>query len=153
MKQLHFSISISAPRENVWNTMLSSETYKVWTEPFCEGSYFQGSWEKGERIRFLAPNGSGMTSEVAESRPYEYISIRHLGYINDGVEDTESQQVRSWAPAYENYTFLANGNVTDVQVDLDITPEFEKYMLETWPKALSKLKALCEGGAGSHSAA
>ncbi len=106
MKQLHFSISITAPKEHVWNTMLGPDTYKVWTEPFCEGSYFQGSWEKGERIQFLAPNGSGMISEIAENRLHESISIKHLGYVKNGIEDSDSQEVSSWAPAYENYIYI-----------------------------------------------
>ena len=144
MKQLHFSISITASKKHVWNTMLDPDTYKVWTEPFCEGSYFQGSWEKGERIQFLAPNGSGMISEIAENRLYESISIRHLSYVKDGLEDSDSQEVRNWAPAYENYTFVPTDQSTVVKVDIDITPEFEEYMLEKWPQALSRLKEVCE---------
>jgi hypothetical protein len=29
---------------------------------------------------------------------------------------------------------------------MEVTPEFEQYMAETWPKALAKLKAICEAG-------
>ncbi len=144
MKTLHFAAIINAKREAVWNTMLSPETYKIWTAEFTEGSYFEGSWAKGERIRFLAPDGSGMTSVIAENRPHEYISIKHLGYIKDGVEDTESEAVRSWAPSLENYSFSDAGSSTELKVDMEVTAEFEEYMVRIWPKALSKLKAICE---------
>jgi ADP-ribosylglycohydrolase len=40
------------------------------TCPFMEGSYFEESWNAGERIRFLAPDGTGMTSVIAENRPF-----------------------------------------------------------------------------------
>lgn len=89
-----------------------------------------------------------MTSVIAENRPHEFLSIRHLGIIKDGVEDTESEEARSWAPAFENYTFSASGTSTELAVDMDVTPEFEEYMVETWPKALAKLKAISEAGAG-----
>ena len=48
-----------------------------------------------------------MVSEIAENKPNEFISIRHLGYIANGIEDTQSEAIRAWAPAYENYTFVA----------------------------------------------
>lgn len=31
---------------------------------------------------------------------------------------------------------------------MDVTPEFEEYMVETWLRALAKLKAISESGAG-----
>ncbi|SHM87277.1 hypothetical protein [Rhizobacter sp. OV335] len=98
---------------------------------------------EGRRIRFLTPSGEGVISEIAENRPNEFISIRHLGYIADGVEDTGSEAIRAWAPAYENYTFTATPQGTRLTVDQDMTDEFES-MVETWPKALGALKALCE---------
>lgn len=143
-QQLHFHITINAPRHIVWNVMLAPDTYRDWTTAFCEGSYYEGSWEQGSRIRFLSPDGDGMSAEIAESRPHEFISIRHLGYINKGVEDTTSDAIRQWAPAFENYRFTDNGNGTNLQVEQDVTAEFEAYMKEAWPRALQRLKALCE---------
>lgn len=74
MKSIQFAISINAPKEKVWRTMLDPESFKVWTAEFCEGSYFEGSWSKGEKIKFLTPDGDGMTSMIAENKPYEFIS-------------------------------------------------------------------------------
>lgn len=144
MKTLHFSITIDAPRERVWDTMLGSDTYRIWTAPFAEGSYFEGSWAKGEKIRFLGPSGEGMSSVIAENRRHEFVSIKHLGMIKDGVEDTESDSVKQWAGMLENYTFTSKGASTEVRVDMDVTSDFEDYMNDTWPRALAALKALCE---------
>ena len=85
-----------------------------------------------------------MTSVIAENKPYEYISIKHLGYIKDGVEDMESPEIKSWAPAYENYAISENNGVSEVKVDIEVPPEWEEYMQQTWPKALTKLKSICE---------
>jgi hypothetical protein len=124
--------------------MLGLQTYKMWTAVFCEGSYYEGTWTAGDRIRFLAPNGSGLSSVIAESRPPEYVSIKHLCEIIDGVEDTTNDRARGWTNAFENYTFTAVGGETEVSVAMDIPSEYEAYMRETWPKALAQLKLLCE---------
>ena len=86
-------------------------------------------------------------AEIAENRPNEFISIKHLGVIANGVEDTESDTARAWASAYENYTFAEAAGGTRLVVDLDVTEAFEAYMQDTWPKALRRLKAICESNA------
>ena len=144
MKRLQFSTAIQAPRELVWETVIGPVTYRIWTAAFTEGSYFEGTWAQGQRMRFLAPGGNGLVSEIAELRPREFISIKHLGEIKGGVEDTESEAVRSWTPCFENYTFTQVGAATELTVDMDMAESFEEYMTKTWPKALSLLKALCE---------
>ena len=142
---LHFTESIRAPRTRVWDTMLAPETYKLWTAAFGEGSTFEGSWAAGEKIRFLGPGGDGgMTSEIAENRPGEFLSIRHLGEIQGGVEITDSDAVRAWAPAYENYRFSETPEGALLEVSVEVAPEWETFMRETFPKALQRLKALCE---------
>ncbi len=144
MKTLNFSATIDAGPEKVWRIMLDPETYRDWTSVFAEGSYYEGSWNEGEKIQFLTPGGSGMTAIIAENRPNEFISIKHLGFIKDGVEDTESEAVRSWAPAFENYHLVPIGESTEVRVAQQVTAEYEDYMKEIWPKALAKLREICE---------
>jgi hypothetical protein len=150
MKTLHYTIAIDAPKETVWNTMLGHEGYKAWADEFAHGSGsdYEGSWEKGQRIKFLAGvEGSkeGMSSMIADSRPYEFVSIKHLGYVKDGVEDTQSAEVKAWAPAFENYSFSEKNGKTEVKVDVDeISQMMEEFMDDVWPKALAKLKDMCE---------
>lgn len=127
--------------------LIGPESYRRWTAAFGDGLFFEGSWEKGQRIRFLTPDGHGVISEIAENRPNEFISIRHIGHIDDdGVEDTSSEAIRAWAPAYENYTFAVTPQGTELTVEQDITDDFEG-MPEAWPKALAGLKSLCENHA------
>lgn len=149
MQKIHYSIKINAPKEKVWDTMLGDETFRRWTDVFAKGSHFEGSWDEGSKIVFLAPdeNGKmgGMVSEIAANTPYEFISIKHLGIVNDGMEDTTSAAVKDWAGAYENYTFKEQDGVTEVLVDMDTNDEYKEMFEETWPKALEKLKTLAEG--------
>ncbi|MDP2714696.1 SRPBCC domain-containing protein [Rheinheimera sp.] len=144
VKQLHFSIVINAPVQTVWQRMLSDVGYRNWTSAFCEGSYFKGSWQQGETIRFLSPSGDGMVATIAEHKPLELISIKHLGFIVAGKDDFSSDNVTSWAPAFENYRFASVAGGTEVSIEQDIAPEYEQYMQDTWPKALQKLKLLSE---------
>jgi len=148
MKTLRFTVVVRARREAVWDAMLADATYRLWTAPFCEGSYFEGSWEAGAKIRFLGPGGQqGITSEIAESRRPEVVSIRHLGVVKDGVDDTTSPEATTWAPSYETYTFSEADGGTEVTATLDVPPDFEEYMSTTWPQALARLKEICEAQA------
>jgi hypothetical protein len=144
VKRLQWFVEISAGPSKVYEAMIGAESYKVWAAAFAEGSTFDGSWQVGQSIRFLSPSGDGMISEIAANRPNEFVSIRHLGFILNGVEDTSSESIRAWAPAYENYSLAATPNGTRLTIDQDVAAEWESYMLDAWPKALELLKQLCE---------
>jgi hypothetical protein len=62
----------------------------------------------------------------------------------DGEVDTESEAVKAWVPAFENYRFAGTDGDTEVQVEMDVAPDWEGYMQKAWPKALARLKTLCE---------
>ena len=143
-KRIQFSIIIAAPVETVFKTMLAPASYNDWTSAFAEGSYYEGAWRQGEKIKFLLPSGDGMVAEVAECRENEFVSLRHIGSVNNGIEDTTSESVRAWAPAYENYTFSAITEGTKLVIDQDVTEEFEAFITQAWPNALQRLKTLCE---------
>lgn len=148
MDKLHFSIVINAPKEKVWNTMISEDSYKAWTDAFSPGSHYVGDWNTGSKILFLGPGEkgelSGMVSRIKENRPYDYISIEHLGLVNNGKEDTSSEDAKRWGGALENYTFKGTDNTTNVLVDLDTDDNYKEMFQNIWPKALQKLKILAE---------
>ena len=145
MKTLRFTVVVRAPREAVWDAMLADATYRLWTAPFGEGSHYEGSWNEGDRIRFLGPGGEGMTSVIAESRRPERVSIKHLGVVKDGRDDTMSAAAAVWAPSFETYTFAETDGGTELTAELEAPPDFEAFMEEAWPRALSKLQEICEG--------
>lgn len=149
MQKLHFSIVINAPREKVWHAMLDDAPYREWTKAFNEGSYYKGNWEKGSKILFLGPDPKtgeegGMVSEIADNKQFEYISIKHLGIMRDGVEDTTSEEAKKWTPAYENYTFRDKDSGTEVMVDMDAEDSLVEEFNKMWPDGLQRLKNLVE---------
>ena len=85
-----------------------------------------------------------MLSRIKENRQHEFLSIEHLGLIQDGKEDTSSDEVKKWAGALENYTFKEKNGSTQVSVDMDTDEEYTEMFERIWPDALQKLKSLAE---------
>jgi hypothetical protein len=56
----------------------------------------------------------------------------------------EGPEVEKWTNGMENYSFEETNGATTIIVDLDTTEEFVDYMNENYPKALDKLKEICE---------
>ena len=147
---MNFTIDINAPKQKVWELMLADATYREWTGAFHEGSYFEGSWDKGSTIRFLAEDDGkvgGMLSRIEEHIPAEFVSIEHLGEVVDGVDDTTSENSQLWAGLHENYRYSEKDGVTTLDVELEgagDAGEMAKMFEDMWPKSLQKLKEICE---------
>ncbi len=144
MERKQFLISINASKEKVWEVLLGKETYPLWTSVFCEGSRVETDWKKGSRALFLDARNRGMVAAIAEHIPNEFLSIKHLGEINNGVEDLDSEKVKEWAGCLENYTLKGVDGKTELLVEMDVLEAFKDYFEATWPKALEKVKALSE---------
>jgi uncharacterized protein YndB with AHSA1/START domain len=147
MKSSQFKIRIDAPKEKVWNILWNDSTYRQWTAPFAQGSRAETDWKKGSKALFLDSKNQGMVSTIVENKPNEFMSIKHLGVIKDGVEDYDSAESRDWAGGLENYTLKSVDGGTELVIDMsanNIPQEFIDYFAKTWPLALNKLKELAE---------
>jgi uncharacterized protein YndB with AHSA1/START domain len=149
LTKLHFEITIDASTEHVYKTMIDEKQYGEWTAEFNPGSSYKGSWEKGSKILFIGidENGAagGMVSRIKENIPHKFISIEHIGVLNNNQEITSGEIAETWAGALENYTFTEANGKTLLSIDMDSSEEFKDYFNEAWPKALKKLKEICEG--------
>ncbi|PRY48022.1 activator of Hsp90 ATPase-like protein [Arcticibacter pallidicorallinus] len=144
MKTQEYEIIIDAPAKKVWDVLLGKESYPVWTSAFSPTSQVETDWQEGSKALFLDGSGHGMVSEIAANRPYEYISIRHLGTYKDGVEHTGNDKENQWAGAMENYILQESSGNTRLLIELDVVDEYQKQMDEMWPLALKKVKELAE---------
>ncbi len=144
MERKEFRTTISAPREKVWDTLWNDTTYREWTSVFAEGSHAVTDWQKGSKVLLLDGNNNGMVSQIAESIPHKYMSVKHLGEVKGGVEDSVSEQVKQWSGATENYTLKECGDDTELTVDMAIPPEHMDYFTGIFSKALAKVKAIAE---------
>jgi uncharacterized protein YndB with AHSA1/START domain len=145
MLHLEYKVVISAPAKKVWETMLQKETYEQWVAKSWPGSTYEGKWAKGEKIRFIGPEGSGTLAELVEVKPYESIFARHIAVLlPGGVEDRTSEVAKGWIGITEVYKFAEHAGKTTVTVSIGTTPEWRKMFDEGWPGALQELKTIAE---------
>lgn len=148
MKTKEFKILINTPKEKVWHTLWDDATYREWTSAFTEGSWVRtDDWKKGSKVQFLDPNNDGMVSIVAENKPNEFMSFKHIGEVKKGVEDLETAKEKGWAGAMENYTLTTTAGGTELLIEIDLDEnekEMMDYFVAAWPKALNKLKEVAE---------
>ena len=57
---------------------------------------------------------------IAESRPPERLSIKPIGVVNQGIDDTDSDAAQVWPPSYGNWTLKDSDGTTELTVDLDL---------------------------------
>ena len=151
MEKLQFKVSINASVTKIYDFMLgisNKSTYEQWTSLFNPTSSYEGTWDKGNKILFIGIDEKGekggMVSRIAENIPNQFVSIQHYGLFKDNNEITEGPEVEKWANGFENYTFEEINGTTNITIDIDTSIEFVDYMNHSYPKALDKLKELCE---------
>lgn len=145
---LKFEIRIDADLHKVYSKMLDSKHYAEWTSVFNPTSRYEGSWEKGSKILFIGQDQDGgeggMVSRIKENIPDKIVTIEHYGIYKNGDEILTGPEVEKWAGAIEEYTFREEQGSTIVTVEMTGLTEYRTYFEEQWPKALDKLKSICE---------
>lgn len=148
MERLEFKIEINAPVAVVFKMMFDAETYKQWTAVFSSSSDYEGKWQQGERIMFTCFNKEGkregMIGIVEEYVENRFVSVRYIGVLDGESEISEGDAIQPFIGNYENYYFETLGSGTGVKVEVDVDDTFKSYMLETYPQALDRLKAISE---------
>lgn len=150
LKTLYYKSNIEASPLHVHEVMLAKESYKDWTSFFSPGSDFRGDWTEGSKIYFLSKDANGdemgMISIIDKNIPAELLTIRSIGIFSKDGELYEGEHVDGWKNSFEIYRYKAaeNGS-TDLLCSVEVdNEEYEKMFNEIWPKALKRLKELCE---------
>lgn len=145
MEHLEYRIVISAPAKKVWETMLNQDTYQQWVAKSWPNSSYDGKWAKGEKIKFIGPEGEGTLAELVEVKPYEKILARHVAILQKGgKEDRTSDMAKGWIGILEGYTFNEKNGETTLIVSIETNPEWKSMFDDGWPAALDELKRLAE---------
>ena len=145
---LTFEVIVNAPITKVFQITFDDSHYREWTKEFNETSHFIGNWEKNSKILFVGcdkdGNIGGMVSRIFENIPDKFVSIEHLGLLQGDKEITSVAEVEQWAGSKENYLFFNKGDSTLLVANMDSNEEMKDYFLTTFPKALNRLKEICE---------
>ncbi len=150
MQKQTYQIEINAPASAIWDAIINPKKYRIWTYAFNKDSHFDGSWNKGDKIHFIGRDEEtgemhGMVSQIEESDLHQFVSIKHLGVLNNGKEDFESEMAKSWSPAYENYTFSpTESGATLFKAEVDLQEEYAEMFEEMWANGLKLLKLIAE---------
>ena len=137
-------ILINATPQQVWNTLWNQQSYKVWTNAFCAGSYYEGEMKYNERIKFLSPDGNGLSSVVRVCIPFWQISFEHLAAINKGIEDFDSPEFVGWKGAKETYTLTEVDGSTNLEIYQEVNVQKDDYFAKMWNVALENIKNLTQ---------
>jgi hypothetical protein len=138
MKKITFNTTINAPREKVWNALWQDKNYREWTSAFTPGSYALSDWREGSKVLFLDGKGNGMSSLIEKKIGNTEMVFKHLFEIKDGKEHPMKNT------GHESYFLSENKDKTELRVEVDIEPEWESFMNETFPKALEGVKRIAE---------
>lgn len=139
MEELSYEIEINAEPEKVWSVLWGDITYRQWTTAFSEGSFYEGTLEENNIIKFLDAKQNGMYSRVEKVIANEEIKFLHLGEIYEGIEVPQN-----WGDATETFFLEENEEGTLLKVKIMSSEEFKDFFEEKYPKALMIIKHLCE---------
>lgn len=143
MKEMKFSIEISASKEKVWDTLWQDETFRQWAGVIDPGTYMIGDLKEGNEVQFISSeNGYGVTSLVEKLREGEFLLLRHSADTQDSGKQERAQE---WTGGEERYSLVEQGNTTTVTVAFGVPLELEEYFKVNYPKALERVKELSEG--------
>jgi len=144
MKTLEFKITINAPNEKVWEVLWEDKTYREWAAVFCEGSYAVSTWEEGDPIHFLTPEGMGMNSVIFKKEDNEYMAFKHLSEIKDHIVLPVGEFSEGMSGGMETYRLVPIDIGTVLEVTMDTEENYIDYFEDVFPKALEKIKELSE---------
>jgi uncharacterized protein YndB with AHSA1/START domain len=143
MSTLNFKIDINAAPERVWFALWDDHHYRAWTKAFMPGSYYKTDWQEGGRIHFLAPDGSGMYSEITVNKPFEKMNFTHKGEIRD-FNELPADPNASWIGAQENYSLSEKEGVTTLSVELKSDGNENDQFTNAFDEGLKLIKEMAE---------
>lgn len=125
--------------------MTGATTYATWTGAVWPGSHFEGEWKSGNSLRFIGPDGSGTLATITTLKLYDHVEAEHIAVLlKGGAEDRESKLACGWIGSTERYDFSEQNGKTELKVTMTVGPDWEGMFNKDWPKALAKLKEICE---------
>lgn len=146
MKELIYTISISASKEEVWNTIIGSETYDQWVKAFSPNSTYKGEWKQGAEMLFWDPDMGGTTALLEVFKPHDLIVAHHINTVTkDGIAETTGEMTEKWIGTRETYRLSEQDGLTTLSVEMRTDAAFEEMFDKCWPQALENIKKLSEG--------
>lgn len=142
MKEISFSITISATPERVWKILWQDNTFRDWAGLIDPGTYMVGEMKEGNIIQFISSeNGYGVTSKVDKLVANEFLLLSHKSDTkNNGTQEREEQ----WSGGKESYLLTQDEGKVILTVKFDVPEELEEMFTQLYPAALERIRTLSE---------
>ncbi|MDQ0594873.1 uncharacterized protein YndB with AHSA1/START domain [Chryseobacterium ginsenosidimutans] len=145
METLSYEKIIDAPKQKVWDVLWSAETYGEWTKFFSPGSRIKSDWKVDGKTYFLNAEGEGMVSTIDSLDEPNQIIFKHLGMVDkNGVEDTESMEIKQWSGCFEKYILIDFAGKTKLHAEVQTEKEWHDHINTGFIKGLEVVKNLAE---------
>lgn len=145
MEILKYEILIAATPQKVWQVLWNPETYMQWTQYFSLGSTMHSDWTVHGKTVFLDASGAGMVSTMSQLEEFKLVVFKHLGLVQGGIEDLDSDEVNKWRGALEKYWLEDLNGTTKLKVELETAQEYLEMMGAAFKKGFEQVKQLAEG--------
>lgn len=139
MKTILFKIDINAPIDKVWDALWSDDNYRIWTNQFYPGSFYESDWKVGGKTLFLGPNRDGMYATITKLVKPNEVIFKHLGEIIDGAESVKYEN-----DSFEKYQLSENNGITTLSIFVDTLEEYEQDLFEGFTVGIEKIKSISE---------
>ncbi|CAB1215753.1 SRPBCC family protein [Acinetobacter bouvetii] len=144
MEVLNNEILIAAPPQKVWRILWDPDTYSQWTYYFSPDSHIHSDWKVGGKTLFADAKGNGMISTIEQIEEFKVVIFKHLGMVQDGVEDFDSEEMKKWSGALEKYFLEEVNGKTRLRVEVDTSKEYLEMMKNGFEKGFQIVKQLAE---------
>ena len=145
METLNYEMYINAPIQEGWKLLWNEETYGQWTQFFAEGSQLKSDWKVGGKTYFTDKSGDGMVSTIISLNEPTEVVFSHLGTYKNGVEDTQSRDVKQWSGTEEKYFLRAvDDNTTELRAIVHADENLVDMMNTGFNKGFELLKKIAE---------
>lgn len=145
MEIFNYEILIDASPEKVWQVLWDAKSYTQWTQYFSSGSTMHSDWTINGRTVFLDASGAGMVSTISQLEKFKLVVFKHLGLVQDGIEDLDSDEVKKWKGALEKYFLEDLNGKTKLRVELETAKDYLEMMDTAFKKGFEQVKQLAEG--------
>jgi uncharacterized protein YndB with AHSA1/START domain len=143
-KTIKKSIELDAPKEIVWDVLLNDKFTRIWYQEFSEGSHAETDWKLGSKAVFVDNTKKGLIGTVVANKPYEVLSVEYNGWLDNGIEDYDSETAKEIKGNHETYRLTEKNGKTNLSIECDMGEDMYDFMSEAWDRALQKLKQLAE---------
>lgn len=145
METLSYEKVIDAPKQRVWDILWEADTYGEWTQFFSPGSQIKSDWQVNGKTYFVNAEGEGMVSTIDSLDEPNQIIFKHLGMVDkNGVEDTESMEIKQWSGCFEKYILIDFDGKTKLHAEVQIEKDWHDQINTGFTKGLEVVKNLAE---------